>query len=110
MSQAKVDKYKEEKKNRKGNLKKEKRRKKFWKIFGPILAVIILAAVGTSIYYIPKLTNQAVESSQSTDEIDMDTLMQLLGSVSGNDTTDTDTTDTDTTDTDTTTDESVNAE
>jgi H+/Cl- antiporter ClcA len=85
MSQAKVDKYKEEKKNRKGNLKKTKRRKKFWKIFGPILAVIILAAVGAGIYYIPQLTNQAVESSQSTDEIDMDALMQMLGSVSEND-------------------------
>lgn len=103
MSQEKVNKYKEEKKNRKARLEKEKKRKKFWKIFGPVLAVLIVAAIGAGIYYIPRLTNKAAQQ-QSAQEIDMDALMEMLNSsVSGNTTTSTgtDTTGTtgDTTDT-----------
>lgn len=90
MSQEKVDKYKEEKKGRKARLEKEKRRKKLWKVLGPILALVIIAGIGAGIYYIPILTNQAAQS-QSGDEIDMDELMELLNAslsendVSGND-------------------------
>ena len=87
MSQEKVNKYKEEKKNRKARLEKEKKRKKFWKIFGPVLAVLVVAAIGAGIYYIPKLTNKAAQQ-QSAQEIDMDALMEMLNStVSGNATT-----------------------
>ena len=46
MSQEKVDQYKKEKKNRKANMKKAKRHKKLWKIFGPVLAVLIVALIG----------------------------------------------------------------
>lgn len=86
MSQEKVNKYKEEKKNRKARLEKEKKRKKFWKIFGPILAVLIIAAIGAGIYYVPKLTNKAAQQQQSAEEIDIDALMEMLNSsISGND-------------------------
>ena len=94
MSQAKVDKYKEEKKNRKAQLEKQKKRKKMWKIIGPILALVIVAGIGAGIYYIPILTNQA--ASENSD-VDMDELMELLNSslsgndVSGNDVTGTET-------------------
>lgn len=79
MSQEKVDKYKEEKKNRKARLEKEKRRKKFWKFFGPVLAVLVVAALGAGIYYIPRLTSKAAQQ-QSSEEIDLDELMEMLNS------------------------------
>lgn len=77
MSQEKVDKYKEEKKNRKKNLAKEKRKKLFWKIFGPILAILICAGIGCIIYFVPKLTAQQNQEVQG-DEIDYDELMKLI--------------------------------
>ena len=83
MSQEKVDKYKEEKKGRKARLEKEKRRKKLWKVLGPILALVIIAGIGAGIYYIPILTNQAAQNQK---EIDMEELMEFLNSsLSGND-------------------------
>lgn len=87
MSQQKVDKYKEEKKNRKAQLEKQKRHQKLWKILGPVLALVIIAGIGAGIYYIPILTNQA--SQENSDEIDMDELMELINSsLSGNDASD----------------------
>lgn len=83
MSQEKVNKYKEEKKNRKVRLEKEKKRKKLWKILGPVLALVIVAGIGAGIYYMPVLTNKAAQNS--SDEIDMDELMDIINSsVSGN--------------------------
>ena len=82
MSQEKVDKYKEEKKGRKARLEKEKRRKKLWKVLGPVLALVVIAGIGAGIYYIPILTNQAV---QDQNEIDMEELLEMLNaSLSGN--------------------------
>lgn len=84
MSQQKVDKYKEEKKNRKSQLEKQKRRQKMWKALGPVLALVIIAGIGAGIYYIPLLANQAAR--ENSDEIDMDELMDLINaSLSGND-------------------------
>ncbi len=77
MSQEKVDQYKKEKKNRKANMKKAKRHKKMWKIFGPILAILIVALIGAGIYFIPQWTNQKVEETQA-DQIDYDQLMQMI--------------------------------
>ena len=103
MSQEKVNKYKEEKKNRKKHLQQEKKRQKFFHIFGPILTLLVIAALGAGIYFIPKLTNQAVSAQTSEEAIDTDALMDLINaSLSGNDTTDSGTDDTDTADTDTT--------
>lgn len=83
MSHEKVNKYKEEKKNRKVRLEKEKKRKKLWKILGPVLALVIVAGIGAGIYYMPVLTNKAAQNS--SDEIDMDELMDIINSsVSGN--------------------------
>lgn len=87
MSQEKVDQYKKEKKNRKANMKKAKRHKKLWKIFGPVLAVLIVALIGAGIYFIPRWTNQKVEESQ-TDQIDYDQLMQMLNQSAGSISTD----------------------
>lgn len=84
MSQQKVDKYKEEKKNRKVLLEKQKKRKKMWKVLGPLLALVFVAGIGAGIYYIPILTNRAAQ--ENSGEMDMDELMELLNSsLSGND-------------------------
>lgn len=86
MSQEKVDRYKEEKKNRKARIEKEKRRKKLWNVLGPVLAVVIIAAIGAGIYYMPRLTNNASQNSAG-EEIDMDALMEMINSsLSANDT------------------------
>ena len=89
MSQEKVDQYKKEKKNRKANIKKEKRRKLMWKIFGPILAILVIALIGASIYFIPRWTNNKAQEAQA-DEIDYEQLMEMLNqstdSQSGNST------------------------
>lgn len=77
MSQEKVDQYKKEKKNRKANIKKAKRRKLMWKIFGPILALLVIALIGAGIYFIPQWTNNKAQEAQS-DEIDYEQLMELL--------------------------------
>ena len=73
MSQEKVDQYKKEKKNRKANIKKAKRRK----LFGPILALLVIALIGAGIYFIPQWTNNKAQEAQS-DEIDYEQLMELL--------------------------------
>ena len=54
MSQEKVDRYKEYKKNRKENLEKEKkatkRRQLIWKIVGCVVALALVVALGITIY------------------------------------------------------------
>ena len=50
MSQAKVDRYKEEKKNRKQIMAKEKREWAMIKAGGGILAALIVAWIGFSVY------------------------------------------------------------
>lgn len=50
MSQAKVDRYKEEKKNRKKNIKKEKRKKTGLKLLGIVICAAFIAWIGFSGY------------------------------------------------------------
>lgn len=50
MSQAKVDRYKEEKKNRKEIMAKEKREWTMVKVGGGLLAALIVAWIGFSVY------------------------------------------------------------
>ncbi len=50
MSQAKVDRYKEEKKNRSKIIKREKRQWTLLKVGGCLVAVLIVAWIGVSIY------------------------------------------------------------
>ena len=48
-----------------------------WKIFGPILALLVIALIGAGIYFIPQWTNNKAQEAQS-DEIDYEQLMELL--------------------------------
>jgi len=50
MSQAKVDRQKEYKKNRKQIIAKEKRQRTFGKVMAYLVAVVILGGVGYSVY------------------------------------------------------------
>lgn len=50
MSQAKVDRYKEQKANRQQIMKKEKREKMLWKIGGSLLAIVLVGWIGFSAY------------------------------------------------------------
>lgn len=50
MSQAKVDRYKEQKANRQKIMKKEKRERLMWKIGGCALCVLIVGWIGVSAY------------------------------------------------------------
>lgn len=49
MSQAKVDKYKEDKKNRKKIMAREKRSRVFWMIIGIIVIVVIVLVIVLSV-------------------------------------------------------------
>ena len=63
-------------------MEKAKRHKKMWKIFGPILAILIVALIGAGIYFIPQWTNQKAEETQA-DQIDYDQLMQMINQSAG---------------------------
>ena len=51
MSQAKVDRYKEEKKNRKQTMKKEKRNRVLARSLGVVIAAAVVCWIGFSGYY-----------------------------------------------------------
>ena len=76
MSQAKVDRYKEEKKNRKQTIKKEKRNRVLARIVGVVIAAAIVCWIGFSgySYY------QAKKPTTKT-EISMTALNDYLGSL-----------------------------
>lgn len=84
MSQAKVDKYKEEKKNRKAQMEKEKRRKKMWKILTPVIAIAVVAMIGALAYFMPKLTNQYATPADyqiiNSEEMDTEEIMNIINS------------------------------
>lgn len=84
MSQAKVDKYKEEKKNRKARMEQEKKRKKLRKILTPIIAILVIAAIGAIAYFMPKLTNQYATPADyqiiNSDEMDTEEIMNIINS------------------------------
>ncbi len=62
MSQAKVDKYKENKANRKEILKKEKQRHKLEKIGVSVVAVLVVGWLGFSVYvsYLDSIPKETV--------------------------------------------------
>ncbi len=66
MSQAKVDRYKEEKKNRAKIMKREKLENTLWKIGGSVLGLAIVAWIGFSGYQAINGTNE--DSTQTTME------------------------------------------
>lgn len=73
MSQAKVDRYKKEKANRKKAMQKEKASRMAYGLLGIVIAVAIVSWVGYSVYNRGNGTNTANESDSvqvNTDAID----------------------------------------
>lgn len=66
MSQAKVDRYKEQKANRQKIMAKEKREKMLWKVGGCVVAVLLVGWIGFSAYktfYVPPRVSYEVDAS-----------------------------------------------
>ncbi|MCD7922379.1 MAG: hypothetical protein LUG27_08120 [Clostridiales bacterium] len=61
MSQAKVDRYKEQKKNRQQEIKKEKQRKVLTRVIGAVVVVAIAVWVGYSGYSVYQ-SNKGIET------------------------------------------------
>ena len=85
MSQAKVDRYKEEKKNRKQIMAKEKREWTMVKVGGGLLAALIVAWIGFSVYQTVTAptqpdTNTPVEVTDYT--VNTDALTDYISSLS----------------------------
>ena len=60
MSQAKVDKYKQEKANRQQTIKKEKTMHKIKVTVGTVVAVVLAGWIGVSVFY--KIDNRKLET------------------------------------------------
>ncbi|MCD8013533.1 MAG: hypothetical protein LUG99_10215 [Lachnospiraceae bacterium] len=81
MSQEKVDRYKEEKKNRAKIIKREKRQWMLTKVVGALVAVLVVAWVGFSVYNYSDTTDTAtVELPSYT--VDTTALDEYLETVS----------------------------
>ena len=77
MSQAKVDRYKEEKKNRKQTMKKEKRNRVLARTVGVVIAAAIVCWIGFSGY-----SYYQEKKPTTKTEISMTALNDYLGSLS----------------------------
>lgn len=75
MSQAKVDKYKEDKKNRAQIMKKQKRNAMIAKIAGGIVAVVLVCWIGVSIY---NVVNPETSSTYTVDAAALDDYLNQL--------------------------------
>ena len=73
MSQAKVDRYKEEKKNRQQIIKKEKREENLFKAGAALLACALVAWIGVSVYTAVKPAAPAEEAAQTVSDYTVDT-------------------------------------
>lgn len=78
MSQAKVDRYKEEKKNRQKMIKKEKRHERMLKVCGVVVAVAVIGWVGYSGYSTLTKSGKAAGNTYSVDTTSLDDFMQNL--------------------------------
>lgn len=65
MSQAKVDKYKEQKANRKETIKKEKRQKLIMKVTAAVIGVVMIGWIGFSCY-------ESYEDAQPREVVEID--------------------------------------
>ena len=66
MSQAKVDRYKEQKANRQQIMPKQKREKMMWKVGGSVVAVALVVWIGFSAFnkfYVPPRTAYEVNTA-----------------------------------------------
>jgi hypothetical protein len=77
MSQEKVNKYKQEKANRKQILKKQKRNRMITKVVGSIVCLAIVGWIGYSAY---DSTAKKIASSQT--EVDLSSLQNYLSGIS----------------------------
>ena len=75
MSQAKVDKYKQDKKNRAQIMKKQKRNAMIAKIAGGIVAVVLVCWIGISIY---NVVNPETSSTYTVDAAALDDYLNQL--------------------------------
>ena len=75
MSQAKVDKYKHDKKNRAQIMKKQKRNAMIAKIAGGIVAVVLVCWIGVSIY---NVVNPETSSTYTVDAAALDDYLNQL--------------------------------
>ena len=80
MSQAKVDRYKEEKKNRKKTLKKEKRNRVLARTIGVVVAAVIVCWIGFSGY-----SYYQEKKPMTKTELSMTALNDYLNSLSDTD-------------------------
>ena len=78
MSQAKVDRYKEEKKNRQKIMKKEKRHELVLKLCGLVVAVVVIGWVGYSGYNSFTSSSASEGKTYSVDTASLDDFMNNL--------------------------------
>lgn len=77
MSQEKVDRYKQEKANRKEILKKEQKKNKLVKIGLGLILAALLVWIGYSVHY-------SITKEETTQEIDIEALTEYLNSLEAN--------------------------
>lgn len=83
MSQAKVDRYKAEKANRKKNLKKEKMKRNIAAACGTVVGIAVIGWIGYSAYgYFHSSPNSGSTNTAQTTEIDVNALNDYLSGVS----------------------------
>lgn len=78
MSQAKVDRYKEEKKNREKLMRKEKRHERILKLCGLVVAVAAIVWVGYSGYHSITSSSEAKGKTYTVDAASLDDFMSNL--------------------------------
>ncbi|MCD7743749.1 MAG: hypothetical protein LUI13_00380 [Lachnospiraceae bacterium] len=81
MSQEKVDRYKEEKKNRAKIIKKEKRQWMLTKVVGALVAVLVVAWVGFSVYNYSDTTDSTATVELPSYTVDTAALDEYLETV-----------------------------
>lgn len=81
MSQEKVNKYKEQKANRKQIIKKEKRKRVIGRIIGAVVCLAIVGWIGFSIY---DSTSKSIASSQT--EVDFTAVDDYFSALNASDT------------------------
>ena len=80
MSQAKVDRYKEEKANRQEIMQKEKRNRMLWKVGGGLVAIVAIGWIGFSAYGVA--TGSVENPGVQTTELNVDALNDYLDTIS----------------------------
>lgn len=78
MSQAKVDRYKEEKKNRQKIMKKQKLENALLKLGGTLVAVALVGWLGFSVYQTVTSSKDAVSNTYSVDTAAVDEYLNGL--------------------------------